>query len=485
MALLFPTLQFLDPNYTAYARPLALGKIYLYEANSTTPKAAYTDSTENTQLANPIILNSNGQPEASGVPCGIWLSSDGLYKIVIKNAAGSTLQEIDNITGLGSTLTFFSTLSANLDTNGYSLVTTSVNQNIPITPNGSGSVKVTNLQAITDVDMNGQDLIMDSGSSIQDDSNNEYIKFTKTTTAVNEITVTNAATGTNPQISATGDDTNIGLDFLAKGTGVYNFKATASNATDLRLYEDTDNGTNYSTIRPAQTLANDNGILVLPTVNMTCPTALPSQLSLLSYSSTGIISTIATPASRKLLSSDQSGSIVADGMEGRLGLLLGTLNSGNSWASTSILNSANYTAWRLVVKNMTGSTNTTNLGLQFYDNGGYITSVYNYSNNGYDIGGTIRQNNAVGDTNFILSNPSGAAPPLVQSGILEIRIANNVLYMHGWTYAQIAASSGATTGTIFNGTNTTSLNGGVPEGLKALVSGGSISSGSIDVYAIG
>lgn len=56
-------------------------------------------------------------------------------------------------------------------------------------------------------------------TSINDASGNEVIKTPATASAVNEITVTNAATGANPTITATGGDTNVGLEFAPKGTG--------------------------------------------------------------------------------------------------------------------------------------------------------------------------------------------------------------------------------------------------------------------------
>lgn len=45
------------------------------------------------------------------------------------------------------------------------------------------------------------------------------ISFSETASAVNEVTVTNAATGNAPSLSATGDDTNIDLELTAKGSG--------------------------------------------------------------------------------------------------------------------------------------------------------------------------------------------------------------------------------------------------------------------------
>jgi len=69
------------------------------------------------------------------------------------------------------------------------------------------------------LDTNGNDIVVDNGGAVEDDSNNEYIKFVKTATAVNEISVTNAAASGTPNISATGDDTNIDLNLTAKGLG--------------------------------------------------------------------------------------------------------------------------------------------------------------------------------------------------------------------------------------------------------------------------
>ena len=69
------------------------------------------------------------------------------------------------------------------------------------------------------LDTNGNDVIIDDTGALEDDSNNEYIKFAKTASAVNEITVTNAAASGTPNISATGDDTNIDLNLTPKGIG--------------------------------------------------------------------------------------------------------------------------------------------------------------------------------------------------------------------------------------------------------------------------
>jgi hypothetical protein len=56
-------------------------------------------------------------------------------------------------------------------------------------------------------------------NNLSDVNGNELIKATATTSAVNEITVANAAVGNPPKISASGDDVNISLYLVAKGTG--------------------------------------------------------------------------------------------------------------------------------------------------------------------------------------------------------------------------------------------------------------------------
>lgn len=60
-------------------------------------------------------------------------------------------------------------------------------------------------------------------TSINDANGNEVIKTPATASAVNEITVTNAAAGSSPIVSATGGDDNINLKLSGKGTGTVQF----------------------------------------------------------------------------------------------------------------------------------------------------------------------------------------------------------------------------------------------------------------------
>jgi hypothetical protein len=101
-----------------------------------------------------------------------------------------------------------------------------------------------------------------SGGFIADNNGNELIIFTTTTSAVNEWTLANGGTGVNPKLTASGE-TNVGLDFQVKGTGVYRFLATASGPTDIRHFEDTDNGSNYVSVLAPASLSGDF-VMTLP-----------------------------------------------------------------------------------------------------------------------------------------------------------------------------------------------------------------------------
>ena len=74
-----------------------------------------------------------------------------------------------------------------------------------------------------DLDANGNNILIDSGNSINDENDNEQIKSSTTASAVNEMTATNAATGNAPELSATGGDTNVDLNLTPKGIGRVTF----------------------------------------------------------------------------------------------------------------------------------------------------------------------------------------------------------------------------------------------------------------------
>ena len=83
----------------------------------------------------------------------------------------------------------------------------------------SNVVEDTSPQLGANLDTNSHNILIDDAHFIADENGNEQIIFQTTSSAVNQIDVTNAATGNAPEISATGGDTNISLKLTPKGSG--------------------------------------------------------------------------------------------------------------------------------------------------------------------------------------------------------------------------------------------------------------------------
>ena len=81
--------------FSSIGLPLAGGKVYTYQAGSSTPLATYTDNTGSVANANPIILGSDGRPQTE-----IWLTYGYNYKFILKDANDVTIQTYDNLYGI-------------------------------------------------------------------------------------------------------------------------------------------------------------------------------------------------------------------------------------------------------------------------------------------------------------------------------------------------------------------------------------------------
>lgn len=62
-------------------------------------------------------------------------------------------------------------------------------------------------------------VIGDGGSLVIDDKNNEIITVGSASAAVNHVKISNANTGLIPEIAAQGDDSNVGIKLIPKGSG--------------------------------------------------------------------------------------------------------------------------------------------------------------------------------------------------------------------------------------------------------------------------
>ena len=139
-------------------------------------------------------------------------STTGAFTVQFKYASGSGDTFTFSATNKGDKLVF---ASANDGTNPDILA---------IETGISNVVDDTTPQLGGTLDANGNNIQFDNSTGIADVNNNAALEFQATASAVNELTVTNAATGNAPDLSATGSDTNIDLGLTPKGLGLVTFE---------------------------------------------------------------------------------------------------------------------------------------------------------------------------------------------------------------------------------------------------------------------
>jgi hypothetical protein len=79
--------------------PLSGGKLYSYQAGSSTPLATYTTVSGTIANANPIILGTDGRAANE-----IWLTYGYNYKFILQDSAGGTIATYDDIYGILGTI---------------------------------------------------------------------------------------------------------------------------------------------------------------------------------------------------------------------------------------------------------------------------------------------------------------------------------------------------------------------------------------------
>ena len=140
-------------------------------------------------------------------------STSGAYTVQFKYASGS-----------GDTFTFSATDKG--DAVLFATANDGTNPDIYTLPNGN--VTTAGTQTLTNKTLTSPKI----GTSILDTNGNELFKLTATSSAVNEITYNNAATGNKPTLTASGDDTNIGVSIQPKGSGTVTIDALTFPAGD-------------------------------------------------------------------------------------------------------------------------------------------------------------------------------------------------------------------------------------------------------------
>jgi len=159
---------------------------------------------------------------------------DGIEKVYIisNETSGSFTVEFKTASGTGYTFGTGDKTKRVLYSDGTNIVDTGIittastdtlsNKTFSGTITNSGTIAGGTVSAVTLT----KPRFADTGF-IADSNGNEQIIFQETASAVNEFEITNAATGNNPGLAATGGDSNVGIDFTAKGNGKFVFNDAA------------------------------------------------------------------------------------------------------------------------------------------------------------------------------------------------------------------------------------------------------------------
>ena len=185
----------------------------------------------------------------------VTIPNDAQNFYILRNStSGSHTVQFKYATGSGSTFTFSATDKG--DKIVFAAANDSTNPDIKTLAIGTGISDVvddTSPQLGGNLDTNSHNILIDDAHFIADENSNDQIIFQTTSSAVNQFDVTNAATGNAPSISATGDDSNIDIALIPKGTGETKVGTGSADATITssgahNLILDTNSGTNSGVI---------------------------------------------------------------------------------------------------------------------------------------------------------------------------------------------------------------------------------------------
>ena len=180
-------------------------------ANTTT--LSVSDGSTGATLASRIIILGAVSAQAITGNKIVTIPIDVETWYFIKNStSGAYTVQFKYVSGSGGSVTWATT------DKGWKAIYASANDgtNPDIIDIGMGDVTTTGTQTLTNKTLTSPKI----GTSILDTNGLQLALLTATGSAVNEITLANAASGSNPTLTASGDDSNIGISFATKGSGV-------------------------------------------------------------------------------------------------------------------------------------------------------------------------------------------------------------------------------------------------------------------------
>ena len=178
-------------------------------ATSATASAssATTSGNSATASANSATASANSATAAASSATAAAASADAFDDIYLGSKSSDPSTDNDG-DALAAGMLYFNT-SSNL----LRVYTGSSWENAAVST--TGFTTLTGTETLTNKTLTSPKI----GTKISDTNGNELLNLTATSSAVNELTLANAATGNKPTITASGGDTNIGVSILPKGSG--------------------------------------------------------------------------------------------------------------------------------------------------------------------------------------------------------------------------------------------------------------------------
>jgi len=183
---------------------------YVEQSITSTPTTlAVNDGTTGATLAHRVIkfTGSIGENTVVTIPLDVQT-----FYIITNGSSGGYTVQFKYVSGSGSSVTWGTTDKGTKII--YAAADDATNPNIVDV--GMGTVTLAGTETLTNKTLTSPKI----GTSILDTGGNELALLTATGSAINEITLANAATGNGPIISTTGDDAAVDLNLNPKGAGV-------------------------------------------------------------------------------------------------------------------------------------------------------------------------------------------------------------------------------------------------------------------------
>ena len=223
-----------------------------------------TDGNTGATLAHRVIEFTGSLTASRNVT--IPLDVQNFY--ILKNAtSGSQNVVFKYDTGTGTSVT----IGNGKTVIAYARADDGTNPNLTEVSLGSDVVDDTSPQLGGNLDTNSFMIDFDDAHGIRDENGAEQLIFETTSSAVNHIDITNAATGAGAQIGAVGDDSNLNLRLRPKGTGVIEAMG-ATNPGSIQLNCESDSHGIKLTSPPHS--SSQSYEIKFPTSNITAGTFL-------------------------------------------------------------------------------------------------------------------------------------------------------------------------------------------------------------------